>query len=189
VIAGNPTRFGLEFQIGKAFEDRRWFASGCFRVHLSGQCYGRGGRDSTTLSAALDDIENRLATPGERSCVLSETPDPLALALAFIQATYKESQSASFLGLSRDRFVRMLVDRNILLAGNDDPTWDDGSVVFQFDNAQLVRLIAFRRARQSGGPLVTDLVDLSLPANEFYSVLADWRNAIVAAWLRRLKVP
>jgi hypothetical protein len=187
MIVGTPSRFALEFEIGKAYSDRRFMAAGCFRVHINGQIYGRGGSNSTSLCYSLEDINQRMTSPGHRTCTLIAEADPTEAAEAWVQARFSTSPPARVLGVPSTDFVRMIIEQNIQFAGNDDPTWDDGSVVFQCDVEARVRLIAFRK-RRTNGPLVDAVTDLWLPAQEFYTTLTSWRDALEAQWRRTPKV-
>jgi hypothetical protein len=69
-----------------------------------------------------------------------------------------------------------------------DEAFDDGSYVLQFDVGDRVRLIAFK-SDESYRHASGTLSDVWLPADEFYNVLREWRDAFEAAWMAAPKFP
>lgn len=76
----------------------------------------------------------------------------------------------------------------IVWAPDGDEAFDDSSYVLQFDIDDQVRLVAFK-AQHSDLFDRNTLCEVVLGADEFYGILAQWRDAFLSDWNAMPKLP
>ena len=135
------------------------------------------------LACSFDEVQARLALRGKHIAPFAAETDAGAIADAFRNAVYADEQQESFFGVRLAEFCDFFYQKSRLVwAPDGDEAFDDGSYVLQFDANSRVRLIVFRRDegyRQAPGTLR----DVWLPADDFYNVLREWRDAFEAEWI------
>lgn len=90
--------------------------------------------------------------------------------------------------MSHQEFSHWLENGKLVWAPDGDEAFDDGSFVLQFDVDDRVRLIGFRSGANCHHDPET-LSDVWLPANAFYGILRQWRDAFIEDWRSMPKTP
>lgn len=104
------------------------------------------------------------------------------IAIAFIRAEYIDhDRNELFFGMRDSDFLKLLYTNDIVWAPDGDETFDDGSVVLQFDIGDMARLVSFN----SGGGRLIDpdsLRDLYITQESFYEILQEWHKGFEREW-------
>ena len=188
-MIGNPEIFAIESEISRAYERLGLRALGFFVLHVGGRRYGVYEPEATMLANSFDDVQERIAFRGTHTAPFGSEPDGVAIADAFRNAIYADKQEESFFGIPLSEFCKFFyMPSNVMWAPDGDEAFDDGSYVLQFDVGDRVRLIAFK-SDESYRHASGTLSDVWLPADEFYNVLREWRDAFEAAWMAAPKFP
>lgn len=80
-----------------------------------------------------------------------------------------------------------LYRHNILMAPDGDAAFDDGGHVLQFDLGEQVRLVAFKNPPDEKAG-VHAIVDIRLDTDDFYEILAAWKEEFMRNWESALRV-
>jgi hypothetical protein len=183
MMIGNPTIFAIESEITRAYERLGFRALGFFVLHVGGRRYGVYKPDATMLANSFDEVQERIAFCYKHTAPFAMEPDAGAIADAFRNAIYADEQQESFFGMPLAEFSKFFyMPSNVMWAPDGDEAFDDGSYVLQFDVESRVRLIAFKSDEgYSHDP--NTLSDIWLPADGFYNILREWRDAFEAEWV------
>ena len=174
LMVGNPAVFALESSITQVSNILGQFALGFFNIHVAGARYGVNSPDATMLGCSLNEVERRLNGRGTHIFLPGLEQDAITIADACIGAMYEEGrQTDIFFGLSAEGFRELLSSRNIVWAPDGDEAFDDCSVVLQIDQAERVRLIAFKNFVDREDVART-LSEIWLDEDEFYNMLKTW---------------
>ncbi|MGB6900929.1 MAG: Imm42 family immunity protein [Candidatus Acidiferrum sp.] len=183
MMIGNSSIFAIESEITSAYACLGLRALGFFVLHVGGQRYGVYKSEATMLANSFDAVQTRIASRGNHTAPFATELDAGAIADAFRNAIYADDQHESFFGIPLAEFCKFFyMPSNVMWAPDGDEAFDDGSYVLQFDVGSRVRLIAFKSGegyRHAPG----SLSDVWLPADDFYSVLLEWRDAFEAEWV------
>ncbi|MEO6395695.1 MAG: hypothetical protein ABIO40_07260 [Devosia sp.] len=142
---------------------------GYFLIHVLGKRHGVKASDATALGNSVDEVEQRIARRGQH--VFSQEAEMSAndIVARYVGGWYgDESQN--------DAFVAAVHGANVVWAPDGDEAFDDGSHVLQFDRGVSARLIGFRHA-DNIEETIASVVEVIMPADAFYTVLADWHQA------------
>jgi hypothetical protein len=180
MIIGDPSILAIESEITLAYEQQSFLALGFFAIHAGGRRYGVHKPDATMMGCSFDEVERRVAARGSHVAPFAER-DATNIVEAFRGAVYADKQADTYLEMSVRAFVDIIYSNNIAWAPDGDEAFDDGSYVLQFDVANRVRVIAFKRGQDRLHDPST-LRDVWLPADDFYSVLQRWHIAFAAEW-------
>ena len=137
------------------------------------------------LACSVDEVQKRIADRGRHVAPFASEPDAGRIADAFRKAIYGEDEDREgrYLGIPFAEFIGYF-DResaDVMWAPDGDEAFDDGSYVLQFDGPDHVRVIAFK-SREGNVHDAATLSDVWLPADDFYGVLARWRQAFEHEW-------
>jgi Immunity protein 42 len=189
MMIGNPAVFAIESEITRAYESLGLRALGFFVLHIGGRRYGVHEPDATMLANSFDEVQERIASRDKHTAPFASEPDGGTIADAFRNAIYSDKQEERFFGIPLAEFCEFFyMPSNVMWAPDGDEAFDDGSYVLQFDVDRRVRLIAFKSDqgyRHASGTLS----DVWLPADDFYNVLYEWRDAFDAEWMASPKFP
>ena len=176
MIAGNPSVFAIESNIDCAYERRSQLGLGFFVIYVSGRCYGVRTPENTMLACSYDEVSSRISMRGQHVAPFAIEPDGGKIADAFRAAIYSDEAQESYLNLPLSSFTALIHSKRIMWAPDGDEAFDDNSYILHFDVNERVRLIAFKSSlgylHEPGS-----LSDVWLPANDFYKILQDWRDA------------
>jgi len=181
VISGSPAIFAVESGVTEFYRPPSQRALGFFNIHVSGSRYGAYKPDATLLANSFDEVGRRIADRGTHTCDFSDS-EAASIADSFSLAVYSDlPEGVFFFGRSPVEFSDIVRSRCLMWAPDGDEAFDDGSFVLQFDVANRVRVIAFKR---NDGPLHDQgsLNDLWLEADEFYSILQHWYDEFESEW-------
>ncbi len=97
-----------------------------------------------------------------------------------------DRQHEVFFGLSATEVRNALASNEIVWAPDGDAAFDDGGHVLQFDQGDMVRLIAFKNV---GGidEIAQTLAEAWVTADEFYGLLGRWQSGFEAEWATALR--
>jgi len=181
MIVGNPSILAIESGVTQAYERISLRALGFFVIHVGGRRYGVYKPDATMLACSFDEVNNRIGDRGGHIVPFAATLDAGKIADAFLSAVYADVHDVRYFNIPWRDFCKMIYSNHIVWAPDGDAGFDDGSYVLQFDVQDRVRLIAFK----NGGDHLHDPSTLSevwVTADNFYTVLQQWRNAFEAEW-------
>lgn len=188
MIAGASSMFAIESGITQAYERLSLRALGFFVIHVGGYRYGRYSSDATMLANSFDEVNDRIAHRGQHIAPFATDPDAGKIADAFRLALYADDHEQKlFFGIPKPKFSELIYSKRITWAPDGDEAFDDGSYVLQFDVNDRVRLIAFR-LNEDGLHDHATLSDAWLPADDFYRILQQWRDAFETEWTATPKV-
>jgi hypothetical protein len=183
VIVGKPGVFAIESRISSWHEEVSRRALGLFVVYLNGLRYGVFEQNASFLACSFDEVGRRIAQRGQHVCDFASESHPATIAEAFSKALYADGEDANmFFGIPRPTFCELLSARDLLWAPDGDQAFDDGSYIIQFDIADRVRLIGFRR-EDNGAVNQATLRDVWLDANDYYEILQQWHQEFHKSWL------
>ena len=181
MIVGNPSVFALESEIIGAYKSLSARALGLFVVHVRGRQFGIREPDATLMACSFDEVGRRISGRGSHTAPFAES-EAGEIAGAYQRAIYTDTdENCLFFGLSLDEFTEVLNSSAIQWAPDGDEAFDDSSYILQFDFQNRVRLIAFRSCSDGLFDPPT-LVDMWLPADDFYGVLRTWHDAFESEW-------
>jgi len=163
VIVGRIEDFALESEISVPLEGVSQQGLGFFLVHVAGTQFGVRDPQATLLGCSVGAIEERLAMRGLHRSERLSSLGAGELADAYLSSFYGEADGHTRL---RNDFL----ESNVIWCPDGDAAFDDGSHILQFDQGELVRILAFRN--EIDGP--ADLVDRTISADEYYSILRTW---------------
>ncbi len=143
------------------------------------------------LACSVDEVKKRIAGRGRHVAPFASERDAGKIADTFRKALYGEDEDREgpYLGIPFAEFNGYF-DResaDLMWAPDGDEAFDDGSYVLQFDVPDRVRVIAFK-SRAGNVHDAATLSDVWLPADDFYGVLAQWREAFEREWTIRPKI-
>lgn len=188
-MIGNPAWFAIESVVTCAYERLSLRALGYFVLHVGGVTYGVRTSDATLLACSFDGIVMRLEQRGQHCAPFAEEADAAALAEAVEASRYgSEEPGWQRFGYSRTELDDLLLARGTWWAPDGDAAFDDGSRVVQFDVGDRVRIVGFKRSRESYFCL-DDLRDVWLDSGQFYGILEEWKAKFEAEWLAAPKTP
>ena len=187
MIIGNPTTFAIESVITQAYSRLSFRALGFFVLHIGGRRYGVHAPDATLLALALDEIEHCISRRGTHLAPFSTDSDGSKIFDRILGAIHSPVDNwKSYLGMSRSELNDIVCQRR-LRWHDPDEAFDDGTTVLQFDVEDRVRLIA-----TNGGDgwrhNAETFVDIYVLADDFYSVLQQWRDTFLAEWTDAYKI-
>lgn len=182
MIVGNPAEFALESEITAAYRRLNFRGLGFFQIHLGGFAYGIREPDATMLARSFDEVECRISRRGLHLAPLPIDVPSEALARAFSAVLYDDAEPAEALGMPSSQLRHAVHQNHHQWAPDGDEAFDDGSLIFQMDYGNSVRLISYRQTSQYVPELGT-LRDVVLDAATFYEILAEWHKAFAAHWM------
>ena len=178
MLIGNTSTFAIESQITRAYAQLSLRALGYFVIHLCGHCYGVNSPDATMLACSLNEVNDRIGRRGKHTAPFADKPSAGEIAHAIRDAIYApDAEGKHFFGLPHAMFERMIFSNHLMWAPDGDEAFDDGSCVLHFDVGDRVRLVAFKSSRNSDHREPTTISSIWLPADEYYSILEQWRDA------------
>jgi hypothetical protein len=190
VIVGNPGVFAIESKIARAYERLSFRALGYFVIHLGGQVYGVQSPDATMLACSFDSVEKRIADRGRHTAPFASESNAGRIADAIRSALYGDHEASELLlDVPLAQLSELTYSNNIVWAPDGDEAFDDGSCVLQFDVNNDVRLVAFKSIGESIFHDPKSLIDVWLPAEDFYGLLGRWRDLFYAEWELMQKAP
>jgi hypothetical protein len=187
MIVGNPSVFAIESNIDRAYERPSQLGLGFFVIYVSGRCYGVREPENTMLACSFGEVSSRISMRGQHVVPFATEPDDGKIADAFRAAIYSDNAQDSYFDLPLSLFVNSIHSKRVMWAPDGDEAFDDGSYVLHFDVKDSVRLIAFKGEGHIHEP--GSLSDVWLPANDFYKILQDWRDAFDGEWKSMPKSP
>ena len=187
MLIGDPSVLAIESEVTRAYARRSFLALGSFVIHVRGRGYGRGSSDSSMLACSHDEVERRVAERGSHTVVFGAESDVAKIADAFLNAVYADEQQDHHFGIPRAEFTNLVYSKHLIWAPEGDEGFDDGSYVLQFDVQDQARVIAFKNENCVHAP--GSLREVWLPADDFYKILRDWREAFVKEWASLPKEP
>jgi hypothetical protein len=180
LIIGNPARFGVESAVTEFFEEPGLRALGCFVLHIEGTRYGVCEPDATMLANSFDEVRRRITNRGTHLAPFVKE-DGMQIAVSVIRSLYTDvDKGTTFFDLSSSDFGRLIHRNRLLWAPDGDEAFDDRSFVLQFDAADRVRLIAFRRGLDAD--VLLNMRDVWMLSDHFYSILEEWHRRFEADW-------
>ena len=182
MIVGDPKTFAIESEITVAYTRLSFRALGLFVIHVRDQRYGVYEPDATLLACSLDEVETRIAKRGTHVLPILQQCDASTIAETFASARYRDCSADECLGIPPVELDSMIAAAGVDWAPDGDEAFDDGSFVLQFDVEDMVRLIGFKRPYEDGSIDPSTLTDVQLPADQFYGILSEWRDGLLAAW-------
>jgi hypothetical protein len=183
MITGDPLIFAIESAITQAYARVSLRALGFFVIHLAAQRYGVYRPDATMLACSFDGVEQRLARRGMHTTSFAAEAEAEKIAQAVYQSLWgAEQEQEQCFGMSEPEFHELVYSSHLEWAPDGDKAFDDGSHVLHFDVEDRVRLIAFKVNEQGDGFIPNSLCEVWLPADHFYHVLRQWRDAFQAEW-------
>ena len=188
MISGNPSIFAIESNISRAYERMSLRGLGFFVIYVSGRCYGVRTPENTMLSCSYDEVAARISMRGKHDVPFATEPDGGKIADAFRAAIYSDEPQEGYFNLPLLSFTDLIHSKCIMWAPDGDEAFDDGSFILHFDVNESVRLIAFKSnlgyVHEPGS-----LIDVWLPADDFYGILQRWRDAFDTEWKSMPKLP
>lgn len=186
MIIGDPNVFALESEITIAYDSPGLRALGCFVIHLSGRPFGVRAPDATLLACSFDEVVRRIRHRGEHTATFADA-DALGIATSFRHAVYQEEAPLiTAVGIPPLELAELLNEKHLVWAPDGDEAFDDGSYVLHLDTPVGARLVGFK-CHENGLPDPATLSDLLVPADHFYSVLAEWIARFEDDWRRTAK--
>jgi len=189
-MIGNPSIFAIESGITVAWDDLRWGALGFFVLHVGGFCYGLRGPHAASLGISAGFFESHIGDlRGSHVVPFAETADAGEIADAWQHCAGEHCES--YFGLPGDEYIALVMSKDVAWLISDAEAFDDGSRVLQFDVGDRVRIIAFQSDSAVNDDWISDqaakfspapLRDIWLPADEFYGIVQQWRDAFLAEW-------
>lgn len=188
MVVGDPIEFALESAVTRALEPRGQMGLGYFAIHVGARRYGVVAPDATLLACSFGEVEKRIRRRGSHQAPFAQLgAGDIADALG--KVVYGGvPDGAEVLGRSAREFNTALAAGHLVWAPDGDEAFDDGSLVLQFDVANQVRLVGFRRlSDQRHDP--STLADVWLDADRYYGILATWSHAFEAEWRKSRPAP
>lgn len=186
MLVGDPERFAIASHISCAYDSLSQRALGCFVLHIGGHRFGVLSPDATLLACSFDEVERRLERRGQH-----HAPEGLDLPLAKLVERAEAALYGSPDEGEDDEALELLSSAihraHVLWAPDGDEAFDDGSCVLHFDEGERVRLIGWKTGKVAGRPAISEQVEVTLTAIEFYGILAEWRQAFLSQWERAEK--
>jgi hypothetical protein len=189
MLIGDPSMLAIESEITLAVEQLGQRGLGFFVIHVGGRRYGVHEPDATMLACSFDGVEQRIANRGQHTAPFATEMDPRNIAHAFREAMYSDEPTERYLDIPLDDFESIFHTQasTPVWAPDGDEAFDDGSYVLQFDVEDRVRLIAFQSSDQDSLYDPDTLRDVWLPAEEYYRILQQWRDAFERQWTEATK--
>ncbi len=181
MISGSPATFAVESGVTEFYRALSQRALGFFNIHVSGCRYGVYKPDATLLANSFDEVRRRISDRGTHTCDFAGS-EAATIADSISLAIYSDlAEGESFWGKSPAELSHIVGSRGLMWAPDGDEAFDDGSFVLQFDVADQVRIIAFKR---NNGPLHDQgsLSDLWLTGDDFYRILQHWYDEFESEW-------
>jgi len=140
------------------------------------------------MATAFGGVGKRISERGSHKLAFAMDADAEEIALAYRRAVYADcSASELFFGMTAPQFERSMHSNELVWAPDGDEGFDDGSYVFQFEEEDHVRLIAFQSTE--GFSINTDsLREVWLPTDDFYEILQRWHDSFMNEWKSLPKV-
>ena len=179
MLLGNTAEFAIESHIEVAYERRGALALGYFLLHLRNCQFGVKAQDATLLACSYDEVARRFSRQGQHVASELSSVSAKNLAQAYVNAAY-----AGLSGELETALMTVATARRLVWAPDGDEAFDDGSHVLQFDVSDQVRLIGFRNVDYT----VSDVCELWMRAETFYTLLSDWTVAFDKEWQQRTKI-
>lgn len=180
---GDPSVFGVEFEITHAYERKSLRALGFFVIYVSGRQYGVRKHDASMLACSFDEIQRRLAGRDNHKAPFSAEREAGMIAYAFRSAVYADiQQPGDYFGIPAADFCDLIHSNHIVWAPDGDAAFDDGSYVLQFDIEDRVRVIGFKCGEQGQVYDAASLSEVWLDADDFYRVLEEANDTFESKW-------
>ena len=181
MMVGDPSVFAIDSYISIAYSRLSFRALGYFTIIILGKRYGVKKPDATMLACSLEEVERRLRCRGTHTSPRYEGCSSSEIIEAFRNHYYLIGVGDDELDWRRNNDEDVFYSNNLVWAPDGDSAFDDDSYVLQFDIRNDVRLIGFK-AREN--PLFdpSTLGEVVLKADEFYSILEQWRNEFLSEW-------
>lgn len=189
MVVGEISDFAIESRIEKAYARLSFRALGYFVIYIDNNRYGVYSTEATMLACSFDEVLRRVAYRGSHVAPFAAETDARKIVQAFIEAIYStEKQNALFFGFGSADLSDLFYSNKLIWAPDGDEAFDDGSHILQFDVGEQVRLIGFKRNRQTGGYMPETLTDKWLESDTFYGMLSSWRAAFELEWSASSKI-
>jgi hypothetical protein len=157
-------------------------ALGFFVIHIAGKRYGVKSWDATMLANPFDEVRKRLTMRGSHHPAFPMDSDAADIAYSFRRSFYgKCEEDEVFFGLTVRHFKDIVRSNRVDWTAYCDEAFDDGSYVLQFEEQNIVRLVAF----SSTPDFLYDpesLREVSLSPDEFYRILQEWHDRFYEEW-------
>lgn len=181
MIVGDPSIIAIESGLTHCYASQSKLGLGYFLIHLGGKTYGVRSAEATLLACSFDSVAKRLARRGSHVASFGTTAAADEIARAYLRATFEETQSHErFFGMSADELTDLIAEHDLAWAPDGDEAFDDGSHVLHFDQGSRVRVIGFRNRDDIS--IAASLAEISVEADQFYSVLNSWKERFEAEW-------
>ncbi|MGV1949361.1 Imm42 family immunity protein [Agrobacterium vitis] len=179
MIVGDCRVFAIESDITDAMESPSQLALGFFVIHVGGRIFGVRQHDASLLGCSFNHVEHRLQRRGTH--VFDRLADVKAadVAVAYLDALYRDNPRTDYFGLSQHQFVNTLHSSGSIWAPDGDEAFDDGSHILQFDVGSRVRIIAFSNA-ESLDDLSDTVREEWMDADLFYAIVSGWKTLFTA---------
>lgn len=185
MIIGNKSKFAIESIITEAYERLSFRALGYFVIYVDNIKYGVDRPDASLLACSFDEVENRLLKRGLHTAPFSTELSANKIADAVCKSIYSEEQENEyFFEIPRDNFYDIIVANKLIWVPDGDEAFDDGSHILHFDVENKVRLVGFKRY----GNDISNLTDIWLNADEFYTILQLWLDTFKSEWESALNI-
>jgi hypothetical protein len=189
LIIGDPGIFAIESEITRAYERLSLRALGFFVIHVMGRRYGFKEPGVTMLSTAFECARHRILARGHHRPAFAMEADAAEIALAYRRSYYTECEEGElFFGMTDSQFSQSMHTNDLVWAPDGEEGFDDGSYVFQFEDENRVRLIAFQSTEDfSIDP--GSLREVWLSQDNFYEILQNWHDSFMDEWKSFPRVP
>ena len=189
MVLQSENNVAIESFISLVDPRRGLMAIGYFLIKINGVSYGVKEKDATALANSYDAVVSRLEMRGKHIAPADWLILPsLSLAQILHESTWgymSREQFAQEFNISQDKSKELIYKNNLMWAPDGDAAFDDGSRIYQFDiDDETVRLIGFNATHDCKVDIST-LTDVTMNANDFYSVLKEWAESFYAEWKKR----
>ncbi|MVA23522.1 Imm42 family immunity protein [Agrobacterium vitis] len=186
MIVGDCRVFGIESDITNALENPSQLALGFFVIHVGEQMFGVRKPDASLLGCSFNQVEHRLKRRGTHLFDMLTDVKAADVAVAYLDALYRDSPRTDYFGLSQQQFANTLQSSGSIWAPDGDEAFDDGSHILQFDVGSRVRIIAFSNT-ESPADLSSTIREEWMDADLFYTIVSDWKTLFTVDRSSRMK--
>lgn len=168
MLVGNKSSFAIEFNISLASAQESILAIGSFLVWVAGNQYGIDRPDASAMGCSVDEVVQRIRDHGKHVAPFSCIADGRRIGKEVVTAIYIDDMRSNYLGVEASEFFRILNYSHVQWVPDGGESFDDGSIILQFDNNDQVRLIAFKRSYNEEVILENTFRDISIEMGVFY---------------------
>lgn len=176
MIIGRKENFAIEHEITEVYQRLGAKALGFFVIYVDGRCFGIRRPDATLLACSFDKVQKLVCARGHESASFLKDVDSFYISKTVFECYHGDLSENSYFGMSPDEFDNWVVKAKIIWAPDGDQAFDDGSFILRLEVEDRVRLIAFR-ATEKYVVDVDSLAEVTVGADVFYSILAEWLAA------------